>query len=334
MNRKNNSEKGFTFGEVVTVIVVIVIVALTIRLCSGKKKDPRDVPPEKPKYKSLTSKSGLIPLKVVTTNPNNVVVYNNPHERSRSRNGLGFFTAFFILDKKNGFYKVGTDPFSEQSLGWIKMTDGIEWSHKEALELKINPNAPVYIWKNKTEIGNIDKAEYEQRTDNPKRIPYPMLDADGDKYKIALTWQTQTWDGKGVDAGWTAPLKTPKDAEIVCYITRHELEKRMVKILATLKDLENKPYSDHPIIKLFKEDLGITFGKGLDLEDESIGFLKKIAEEAPKLPGIFEKQPAEIRSEFQKMWRTFDLLRAFYENSSNWDKRGGGWIPLKLIPGN
>lgn len=335
MRYKKNDKNGFSLGEVIIIIVVVGIVALLIFGVFGKKNDSKVKEPERTKYKCLTTESGLVPLKVVTANPNNVIVYNKPETGSQSGKALGFFKAFFVFKEKGGFYQIGTDPLSEQTLGWIKKLDGIVWHHREALELKVKPNAqPIYIWENKADVNNTSKVNYEQRTDNSKRLRYPVLDVNGHHYKIALTWQTANWDKKGAAAGWTSPIKTPQDANVVCYITRQELETRLEKLLAILKELQTKPYSDHPIIQLFKEDLGITFGQGLDLEDESIGFLKKVAGEAPKMPAVFKKHPDEIRGELRKVWKTFTRLRVFFEDSSNWDNRGGGWIPIELIPGN
>ncbi len=335
MKRNRNSNRGFTLGEFALVLFVVFAVGYFIYSAFLQKKANETKDVEKPNYKSFTSKSGLVPLKVVTANPGEVDIYTNPDLASRSGKKVGFFETFFIFNKKDGFYQIGTDPFSEQTLGWIRKNDGILWDHREALQLKVNPHArPIYIWENKADIGHRRKVDYTQRLDNPRTIQYPMLEVNGENYKIALTWQTSTWDERGVATGWTSPIKTPQDATVVFYITRHELETSMEKLLTTLKELKNKPYSDHPIIQLFKEDLGLTFGQGLSLEDESLGFLKKVAGEAPRMPDVFKKLPGEVRGEFEKNWQTFMRLKNFLENQNNWDKRGGGWIPMELIPGN
>jgi hypothetical protein len=335
MKRKRNPQHGFTLSEFALTVFVVTALLLFIYFVFLKKAEPGVKPIEKPEYKCLTSNSGFIPLKVVISNPDKAKVYQDPETRLASKQrDLKFFKIFFVFKQENGLYPVVTHPFSGKTLGCIKKTDGIQWSHREALELKMKPNVPVYIWENKKDIGDSGKAEYEQRTDVPIRQQYPILDTDGDRYQIALTWQTADWDGKGAGIGWTTSLKNPRDAIVVCYITRNELRERMDKLLATIKELRTKPYSDHPIIQLFKEDLGLTFGEGLNLEDESIGALKKMATEAPLMPEVFKKQPDEIRGELQKVWRTFTRLRAFYEDVDNWKKEGGGWIPLELLPGN
>jgi hypothetical protein len=334
MKKKRNINRGFTLGEFSLVIFVVAALGLFIYFAflAPKKDGPKPV--EKPHYECMTSASGLVPLKAVTTNPYNADIYANPQTLIRAGQAE-FFKIYFVFDKQEEYYQIGTTPFSQQIQGWIKKNDGILWSHREALELKIKPDAqPIYIWENKAEIGDRDKVNYTQRTDILPATPYPVLQVDGHHYKIALTWQTKAWDKKGAAAGWTSPLQTPQDATVVCYITRNELGKRLETLLTTLKELQTKPYSDHPIIQLFKEDLGITFGQGLNLEDESIGFLKKVAGEAPKMPAVFQKHPEEIRGELQKVWQTFTRLRNFFEDNSNWDKGGGGWIPIDLIPGN
>lgn len=333
MRYKKGNKSGFTLGEVIIIIVVVGIMALLIFVVFGKKDDTEVKEELKTNYKCMTTESGLVPLKVVAANPKDVAVYNKPETGSRAMDTVKFFEKFFVYKKKNGFYQIGDDPLSGQTRGWIKKSNGIIWPHQEALDLKNNNAQPIYIWEKKAEIGNVNEVDYEQRIDNPKSIPYPMLDVDGHHYKIALTWQTANWDSKGAAAGWTSTMQTPRDAEVVCYTTRKELETRLEKLLATIKELQTKPFSDHPIIQLFKEDLGITFGQGLDLEDQSIGFLKKVAGEAPKMPAVFQKHPDEIRGELQKVWKTFTRLRSFFEDSSNWDKRGRGWIPIELIPG-
>ena len=346
-------QKGFTLLELILVLVVIVLAVYFLFnvLGSNKKKDqainqpgeisqgngenPQTKELYKPKYKCLTpSNSQLIPLKVYTASPQNIYLYNEPKLSALTGSQLGFFKMFFVYDKKDGFYQIGHDPFSGNTLGWMLGSDVFEWSTREALELECKQNTnPKYIWEKEEDIGK-DNWKYKQRTDIDEIFRFPIMAAKGNHFKIALTWQTQTWDQKGVAMGWTSEIKTPDEAKIVCYLTRKELEERMTKLLAALKDLKNKPISDHPILKLFKEDLGITFGNGLDLENASIGFYKRVAEEAPEVPSVFRKLPTEIRNEYQRMMETFDRMRRFYENSSNWNERGGGWIPIELIPGN
>jgi hypothetical protein len=335
MKRIKQHEKGYTLGEFTMLLVVLAVLGISIYYIFLDKKEPEPKPVEKPKYKCMTTNSGMIPLKVVIANPNNAEIYTKPNTAStRAQTQLEFFEKIYVFQQQNDFFQVGTDPFLEKTLGWIKRTDAIPWSHRQGLEFKYKPNVPVYIWEKKDEIGDTGNADYQKRTDVAVYEQYPILEIDKSRYKIALTWQSGNWEEKGAATGWTDSLKTPGDATVVCYITKTELKERMEKLLAALKELQNQPYASHPIIQLFKEDLNITFGGGLNLEDESIGYMKKVAGEAPKMPAVFMKQPEEIRGELQKMWRTFTRLRAYYEDENNWKKRGAGWIPMELIPGN
>lgn len=332
MKKKNNPENGFTLLESIIIIIVIAVVLLVIFGFFLKKKEPGQKPPPKFRYKCMTSESGLIPLKVHTTNPNKAALYKNSDLNSASGNKSDFFQPFFVFEKKNDFYRIGPDPFSRKTIGWLHKSDVIEWSHRQALRLNVTANSPpVKIWKKKEDIGK-EKCDYEQRTDIAINTSYPILDWDGNHYKIALTWQSGSMDNRGAATGWTSEIRVPQQAEITCYITRNELKKRLEKLLAAIKDIKNKPRSDYPILQFLKLNLDSTFGRGLDLEDKSIETLKKMAGEAPKVPGVFKKHPTEIKMEIEKMLETFERLKEFYEQSKI--QGGGLWVPFDLIPGN
>ncbi len=338
-NQKNfNKEKGkYTIaGLIITFIIIAVIVAIIIGMLD-KPKYPRPEPPPPPPpplYKCMTSKSGLVPIKVTISNQSDANLYSSPNIDSISGTKLQFFKIFFVFDKKNGFYEIGTNPLIKETDGWVSNSDVFEWTTREALKFKqVYSESPVLIWKNESEIGS-DNWLYKQRTDIETKMVFPILAAKGDHFKIVLAWQTESWDESGVDIGWTSGIETPTQAEIVCYISRKELMNHMKQLYNSIKEMRDKPYDIHPVIQLFKEDLGITFGNGLVLEEESIGFIKRIANEAPKVPDVFKKQPREVLNEYQHLNTKLQNMRRFYEDESNWNNQGGAWIPLSLIPGN
>lgn len=331
---------GYTaVGFIIILIIIAVIVAVIIGFLNKPNGEPNREPDEgdetpPPPYKCMTSKSGLVPIKVIISNEKDANLYRAPNINSFSGTKLKFFKMFFVFKKKSGFYEIGTNPIIQKTDGWVSGSDVFEWRTREALKFKkVNIESPVLIWEKENDIGK-DNWLYKQRTDIEIDTIFPILAAKGDHFKIAISWQTESWDESGVDIGWTSEIETPKQAAIVCYISRIELKNHMTQLYRSIKEMKDKPFDIHPVVQLFKADLGITFGNGLVLEEESIGFIKRVANEAPKIPDVFKKQPAEILNEYQRLVAKFEKMRTFYENNKNWNNQGGAWIPLALIPGN
>lgn len=323
---------GFTFGQLIIVVTIIVGIAFFLIAFLGKKPSKMTTAGMLPKitYKCLSKSPDGIPIKVIVTPPRGAFLYKSANIQSPSQKSLRFFEIFYVYQKQNDFYQVGTDPLSGKTIGWVKRSDVLKWPHKFALHLKQNLNRPpIYVWEQKKDIGS-GNWKYIQRTDVEHYTPFPIFAVDGNYYKIAFIWQTGTLNS-GVVQGWTSEIRLPDDADIFCYITKKELKVLMSQLLGIIKIIKDGPYFDHPTIKFFKDNLGITFGRDMNIETEMRAFIKQVSGDPSKLTSHLAKYPKRIRNRLRPRINVFIKVEEFYEDIHNWDKEGRGWIQKELL---
>jgi len=61
----------------------------------------------------------------------------------------------------------------------------------------------LQVWSSKPDIDNPAKVTFEERLDSDPSSPYPVLESDAGRYRIALTWQSADFRDYGVDTAWT-----------------------------------------------------------------------------------------------------------------------------------
>jgi hypothetical protein len=284
----------------------------------------------------MTTPDGLVPLKAVVVPRSGAIVYSSPSTEQPTANRLPMFQSYFPQEQRAKFFRVGNDPTSEQSIGWVRANDVILWPTREALRPnRGNPDRKrLHVWRNRGDIGNPALITYDEDEDADPSRPYPVLEAAGKSYLIALTWQTADFSDVGVDAAWTQPLDVPDDVQFYYLTTRSELQKNFEQLNAALLDLSSGSHSEHPVVQLLKKNVDISVGEKVETGENDPNVLRRILRDLRNPMKIAEKQPAEIRAESANMQRTLARLRRFYQNAANWDDRGIGWLPADAVPGN
>ena len=331
--------KGFTLVELVACVTLVAFVGFlafglfgsVLGGSSSQENSPVKLVKQS-KYKSLTTESGLVPIKVVITNTKGATVYSRPSPSSSRSSNLEFFEHYYVFEQTAGFYRVGKNPYQAETLGYVKKSDALLWSTREALKLTPSSSGKTYyFWKNENEVGQIDKAHFMLDPDYIK--PLPILESVSGRYKVAVDFQSDDYSVDGAVVAWTSALSIPGDGVVLCQATKQELGRRIEGLQVAIRNLQTRPSSDDPIIKMYQEVLGITFGPEIDAEIDQPHILKLIAGEAPEVPKIFSKNPSELRSDTERMKRSLGRMVSFYQESQNWDEQSRSWVPIDFIPG-
>jgi len=295
------------------------------------------------KYQCLTTPDGKIPIKVIIINPKNAVCYQYPDVNSAKIITVDFLNFYFLFNKeksKSGvqFFKIGADPYSSLTIGWLKNEDTILWNNRQAFRpLNLDKRKPIYAWKNPDDIGDLSKADFKEITQNTieniNEKPFLLLSSKDSNYKFVIDWELKSdINIKGVDIGWTKLDNIP--IEIVYYIRKHELENKIEKLNKRISDIIHDKYSDNPMIKLFSDNFETIFGKGIDFENKGLGFFHELVKHIPKVPEFINKHPDEIKKDIVNLKYKLSQMKNFLENKENWNDKGGSWIPDTILPGN
>jgi hypothetical protein len=262
-------------------------------------------------------------------------LYESPSLSSRVVGHAAKFAIYIALRQQESFLEVGNDPLSKKAAGWVPPGHVLLWATKEALRPnKANSERqPLRLWTAKSDVGNRAKVAYEEIADADPPPPYPVLEADGSQYRIAMTWQTADFTATGVDSAWTAAVAVPDDVRFFYYVSRDELRTDFESINQALLDLGSGGSSEHPINELLKPHVRITVGDQIDLQKEDdLPLLRRILRNLRNPLSTTEKQPADIERDTARMKQDLVHLREFYQNPDNWNAQGEGWLPREYLP--
>ncbi|MEA2571245.1 MAG: hypothetical protein QOI24_3246 [Acidobacteriota bacterium] len=335
-------QRGRTFGEVMFVCVILsaVIVGGYALLRPGAAKPAP--PPVKgvfaeapPGYKAMTTPDGLIPLKAVIAPSSGSIVYSSPNGGAATTKRLSMFESYFPIEASGDYVRVGNDPMSAASLGWVRRSEVILWPTREAMRPNTsNPDRrPLLLWDKRDSVGDLRSVRYRENAGSEPPQPYPVLAVDRGALLIALTWQSADYSRIGVNTAWTPPLTIPDDARFYYLTTREELKRHFEQYNQTLLEMRSGVSPDAPILKLLKNHVEVTVGEHIDHDDDP-GFLRRILRELRNPLRLTDRQDADIRRDSETMRRKLAKLRTFYENPENWSTRGIGWLPADYLPGN
>ena len=349
----SNSGKA-TFGQIFYILILFIILPWSVlkglsifELYKHPQKisDPKNFTIEKLNvYSCLTTHDGNVPKKVVIRNPNNTECFEKPDTNSKVVKTLYFLDFYFLFnqDKDSKWIAVGSDSLKNTIDGWVKVNDVIFWNSRQAFRPKYNPGRkPIKAWKKLKDVGNnniqpyIEKIEYT-RFITQKR-PFLLLSSQIENnikyFQIVFDFGTDIDPNKfGATVGWTRLDNIP--VEFVYYITKDHLQKHIEGLNEIIHNLANEGLGDHPIVKLFANNLSTTFGSGLQLENHGFSFMQQIAKYLPQMPDAFRKLPSEIKRDIEIYKNQLLAMKSFLENSSNWNKRDGAWIPQEILLSN
>jgi hypothetical protein len=338
MSASTHKERGRTAGETIFALLVIAAIGFGVYLFVRppvKSATPTSSPSPKHKYKCMTTPDGLVPLKAVIVPRQGAAVYTSPRADAATEQRLPMFESYFPVAGEAGFLRVGNDPMSEQSIGWLRKSDVLLWPTREALSPnRANPDRKMLtLWLRRDEVGDAQRVAYDEDPDADQSKPYPVLDVSKGSFKIALTWQTSDFSDVGVDTAWTQPLEVPDDARFFYLTTRNELKKDIEEMNAAFADLDAGTHAEHPIIRFLKKNVDMTIGEKVDSGDDT-NVLRQILSVLRNPLKIAREQPAEIRRDSANLRRKLGKLREFSQNGANWNSRGTGWLPAEYLPGN
>lgn len=247
MNCSRHGERGISTAEVLFILVLIGVLLVAIFAVLGHSKKPSPPGPlslrppagSAPHYAGLTTPDGLVPIKAVITPPNGSDLYESPSLSSRVVGHAAKFAIYVALRRQESFLEVGNDPLSKTAVGWVPRGHVLLWATREALRPnKANSERqPLRLWTAKSDVGNREKVAYEEIADADPPPPYPVLEADGSQYRIAMTWQSEDFSANGVDSAWTGAVAVPDEVRFFYYVSRDELRTDFESINQALLDL-------------------------------------------------------------------------------------------------
>lgn len=331
------SERGASCGEVAFILLIIlVVIGVLWGLAESCGKTPPGRPPvaQAPRYKCLTTPDGLVPIKAVIARPDGVNILDAPSPNAGVKYHAKAMTPFVVLTRGE-YYKLGTDPKSDQAVGWVHHRDLHEWTTKEGLQ----PNyanadrRPLLLWEDKRHIGNEDEEHFVERPDNAQDQPFPVSESDDGRYRIVLRWQSDDYQSRGVTRAWTDRVAVPDDVRFFYLTTKDDVREMFENVNQALLELNSAGASDHPLIKFYNEHVAVTVGEEIDMKEDDLPTLRRVLRDLRNPISIAEKQPAEIRRDAERMRRDLKRLREFYQNPEHWNDRGEGWLPREYLPG-
>jgi len=350
----------FFFGIVIFIIVIITIYMIINILEDGTIKDvltnitgkiiENDTPNKKEKemgngYFCLTTYNN-IPRKVIIINFDNAICYSKPDIKSKNDGiSLSFLNFYFLFKEQTSstgeeFVLVGSDPFSNKTIGWIKKNDTVFYNTRQAFRAieKFEDRMPIIAWKNIEDIDDKSKIHYMEGNDpnlsikNKTFLLLSIKDQDKDpKYQFLVHFQSHKSENQNICIGWSRLKNVP--FEFVYYITKNELR---TKIEQFSNIIRGKQYGENPIIKLFSSHVETVFGKGLNVEGKNIGYWQQFFRDTDniKVSKWFKKNPDEIQKDIFNMDNQLNKMRKFFDDNNNWNEWGGAWLPESLLFGN
>lgn len=143
-------------------------------------------------YECLTTPNG-IPKKVIVKKQNIVAFANQ--DFSGSRKPLKFFRKYFVFKESEQGFQIGEATRRASTLGWVRRENCIPWDNQQAVFFinKKTGRMPVRIWRQKDDVGNTDRAHFEETLScDFTTEPFPILQRDESFVEVAFLW-----DGRG-----------------------------------------------------------------------------------------------------------------------------------------
>lgn len=339
---RSNTERGATIGEVLFVLAALAVFVLIVVLILTKwGNSPSTAATQHPavaklNYHCETTKDGLIPLKAVIAVYNGAPVYREASANSASGERLPMFESFFSIHEQGSFVELAGDPFSGKSIGWVERKHVILWATREAIKPnRGNPSRRLTnLWRRVEDVGREDKITFVEDPENDPPNPYPVLEAKNRSYHIAVPWQSEDFERVGVSTGWTDHLEVPDDVHFYYLITRTDLQHDLERLDDALLQLRSGPHAAHPIVSLLRGTAHVTVGEGIDDSSGDPTLIRRILRQLRNPLSITEKQPADIKQEGERMRLKLSKLRRFYNDQSNFNARGIGWVAREDLPAN
>lgn len=340
---RSRFQRGATVGEVAFLLLVVgavVIGLLTLlgrarKALQGERTDSAALAAvSPPAYKCLTTADKLVPIKAVIRDRNGSNLFSEASTDSTVLGKAKSFSIYVALAQQGDFVQLGTDSLSGKPAGWVRRNDILMWTTKEALRPnKANgERRPLRLWERKEAIGS-PKVTYEERLDADPSQPYPVLESDAGRYRIALTWQADDYRDQGVSTAWTDKVVVPDEVRFFYYTTRDELRGDFESVNQALLALDSGGNSEHPLVALLKPHVRVTVGEQIDLRGDDLPLFRRILRDLRNPISIAERQPADIKRDSERMKADLKHLRDFYQNNDNWNSQGEGWLPREYLPG-
>jgi serine/threonine-protein kinase PpkA len=127
-----------------------------------------------PSHPVSNDRSPALPLKVLTRPFANVYAAREENSQ-KARENVPAFTAFYVYQKGNGWYQVGTDNHGK-TIGWMREVDVIEWKQNLVVEFT-HPEGrkPVLLFGDKEELVKIVSAPKSSRVERVDAL-YKKID--------------------------------------------------------------------------------------------------------------------------------------------------------------
>jgi hypothetical protein len=327
-------ERGAGTAQTFFMIVILATVVVAAYLLLRGKNEPA-APAAAPRYRCMTTRDGLVPLKILIVPTNGARVHSAAGTDTGTDRRLPMYSTWFPLERRGEYVKVGTSATSTTAIGWLRERDVLFWSTKEALRPnKANrARTPLHLWLTREDVGNMAKIKYRE-LDDTDPPPYPVLANSGGSYQLALIWQSTDFEKVGVATAWTGTLRIPDDARFYYITTKPELRQDIEDLTAAYHELNSGGTAAHPVLQFLKKKVDITIARDITKPEDDAGILQKILRELRGPQKTMGQQPAEIRRDAANIRKRIERLRRFYENGESWDEQGFGWLPSDYLPAN
>jgi len=303
---------------------------LILRSGEAVKPEEQRTPP---RYKSMTTSGGIVPLKALIAAADGAVVYSAPRDDAPTARRLDMFTLWYPFERRGPFIRIGSSALSDKTIGWVKADEVVVWTTKEGIAPNYaNPaRRPFDLWKSLENAGTYGHADYRENEDFDIE-PYPVLASQNGHYNVAVLYQNKEATEVAVDTAWTANLEVPGEARFYYLTTRPELKEDLEQITTSILELNSGSSAEHPILQLLKKHVDIAVARDITTDEDDAGLLRRILRELRGPQSVASMQPAEIRRDAEKMKKSLGDLKRFYEEKDNWDEQGFGWLPSELVP--